>query len=256
MGILDRLNRAVPGRTQAARPITLVKGSGPAVGLDTVVKAGVSLAKKYDAAGASLSKAGLLGIRAEAVLVLDHSLSMKSGYRSGMVQTLVDRALGFALQVDGDGRIPVVPFDTRLWPTVEVTLNNYAAVVDREIFRPHQMGGTYLGQALDQIVGMAKTATSPLFVTIVTDDDPSDRPAVVSRLKELRRYAVFIKVLTLVPAPFWSSMDDLEVPGLIDNLDAKQITDPAGMPDSVFTDIMVDEWPSWVQAATTAGILV
>ncbi|WP_280412584.1 VWA domain-containing protein [Nocardia asiatica] len=241
----------------APRTVRLVKGNGPAVSRANVQNAGgVDLLKKFDKAGISLSKAGLDGIRAEAVLILDHSGSMHYGYRSGMVQTLVDRALAVALQIDGDGKIPVIPFDTKVWPTVDVTLSNYQDVVNREIFRPNQMGGTYLARALQIVADMAKTATSPLFVVIVTDDDPSDRPAVVQLLKQLKRYAVFVKVLTLVDAPFWDSMDDLDVPGLVDNLDAKRVHDPAGMSDLAFADVMVDEWHSWVQAATRAGILV
>ncbi|MFE3052285.1 VWA domain-containing protein [Nocardia sp. NPDC059239] len=239
----------------APRAVTLTKGSGPATHRDTVAAAGVNLVKKFDKAGISLSKAGLDGIRAEAVLILDHSGSMRGGYRNGMVQTLVDRALAFALQIDGDGKIPVIPFDSQLWPTVEVTLSNYADIVNRQIYRPNDMGGTYLARALNAVLDMAKTATSPLYVVIVTDDDPTDRSKVVATLKELKRYAVFVKVLTLVPAPFWDQMDDLEIPGLIDNLDAKRVADPASMSDLAFADVMVDEWRTWVDAATAAGIL-
>ncbi|WP_330253125.1 VWA domain-containing protein [Nocardia sp. NBC_00565] len=259
MGIFSRdrmRSTADLARDCAARPITLVKGSGPAVNRATVEqRGGVDLTKKFDKAGISLSKAGLDGIRAEAVMILDHSGSMCSGYQNGMVQTLVDRALAFALQIDGDGKIPVIPFDSRLWPTVEVALDNYANVVNREIFRPSQMGGTLLAPALRQVLDMAKTAVAPLYVVIVTDDDPHDRAEVVQLLKELKRYAVFVKVLTLVNAPFWDSMDDLDVPGLIDNLDAKRVINPASMSDLAFADVMVDEWQSWVTAATSAGIL-
>ncbi len=240
----------------AARPVTLVKGSGPAVDRATVEQQGsIDLTKKFDKAGISLSKAGLDGIRAEAVMILDHSGSMFGGYQNGMVQTLVERALAFALQIDGDGKIPVIPFDSRLWPTVEVTLDNYANVVNRDIFRPNQMGGTQLAPALRHVLGIAQTSDAPLYVVIVTDDDPNDRAEVMQLLKDLKRYAVFIKVLTLVPAPFWDRMDDEVTRGLVDNLDAKQVHDPAGMTDLAFADVMVDEWQSWVQAATAAGIL-
>lgn len=239
------------------RTVKLVKGSGPAVSRGTVeARGGVNLTKKFDKAGISLSKAGLDGIRAEAVMILDHSGSMGCGYRSGMVQTLVDRALAFALQIDGDGKIPVVPFDSKVWPTVEVTLDNYLDVVNRDIFRPNQMGGTYLAAALRRVLDMAKIATAPIYLVIVTDDDPSDRGDVVALLTELKRYAVFVKVLTLVDAPFWDNQDDLVVPGLIDNLDAKRVADPAGMSDLAFADVMVDEWNSWVASATSAGILL
>ncbi|MEV2222681.1 VWA domain-containing protein [Nocardia vinacea] len=223
---------------------------------DTVLgSSGIDLTKKFDKAGIALSKTGLNGIRAEAVLVLDHSGSMRYGYMNGMIQTLVERSLAFSLQIDVDGTIPVIPFDSRLWPTVDVQLNNYRDIVNQRIFKPNQMGGTCLAPALQVVLDMARAATSPIFLTIVTDDDPADRNEVIRLLKELKRYAVFVKVLTLVRAPFWDRMDDLEVPGLIDNLDAKRITDPAGMSDLDFADAMVCEWDSWVDLATRAGIL-
>lgn len=241
----------------AAHTVTLVKGNGPAVARTTVESAGgVDLAKKFDKAGVSLSKAGLDGIRAEAVMILDHSGSMGAGYRSGMVQTLVDRALAFALQIDGDGKIPVIPFDSKVWPTVDVALTNFRDVVNRDIFRPREMGGTYLARALQIVADMAKDTTAPLYLMIVTDDDPSDRDDATRILNDLKRYPVFVKVLTLVPAPYWDRMDDTVTAGLVDNLDAKRVTDPASMSDLAFADVMVDEWHTWVQAATTAGILV
>ncbi|WP_280413154.1 VWA domain-containing protein [Nocardia asiatica] len=240
----------------APRTITLTKSTGPAVDRATVEQRGsVDLTKKFDKAGISLSKAGLDGIRAEAVMILDHSGSMLDDYRNGLVQTLVDRALAFALRIDGDGTIPVLPFDSRLWPTVTVGLDNYHGVVDRDIFRPQRMGGTYLSYPLQAVLDMAKTADSPLYVVIVTDDDPTDEHDVIRLLKELKRHPVFVKVLTLVSAPFWDRMDDLTVPGLIDNLDAKRIKDPAGMSDLAFADAMVDEWSTWIELATRAGIL-
>ncbi|MEU4709457.1 VWA domain-containing protein [Nocardia salmonicida] len=223
---------------------------------ETVLSSGgIDLTKKFDKSGIALSKIGADGVRAEAVLILDHSGSMGYGYRSGMVQTLVDRALAFALQVDSDGVIPVMPFDSILWPTVDVRLDNYAGVVNRSIFKPSQMGGTRLALALRAVLEMARDATSPIFLTIVTDDDPQDAAEVMTLLKQLKRYAVFIKVLTLVPAPFWDSMDNLDVPGLIDNLDAKRIENPAGMTDLAFAEAMVDEWDSWMRLALQAGIL-
>ncbi|WP_029926357.1 VWA domain-containing protein [Nocardia otitidiscaviarum] len=260
MGIFNRKDNQTTAEIAAEhattpRTITLTKGTGPAVARDVVEYAGVDLVKKFDKAGVSLSKAGLDGIRAEAVMILDHSGSMRRGYTGGMVQTLVDRALAFALQIDGDGKIPVIPFDSQLWPTVEVRLDSYQGVVDREIFRPNQMGGTTLAPALRVVLDMAREATAPIYLVIVTDDDPHDRDAVTAVLRELKRYAVFVKVLTLVPAPFWDRLDRQAVPGLVDNLNAQRVTDPTAMSDLAFADVMVDEWRTWVDAATTAGIL-
>jgi hypothetical protein len=238
-----------------ARPVTLVKESGPAVSRMTVQAESELLTLKFDKAGIALSKTGLDGIRAEAALILDHSGSMKSDYRSGRVQTLVERALAFALRIDGDGYIPVIPFDSVLWPTVPVTLRNHTDVVNREIYQPYRMGGTYLAPALDLVLKMVREADGPMFVIIVTDDDPTDTREVVALLAELKRWPVFLKVLTLAEAPFWKGMDDIEIPGLIDNLDTKPIEDPAGISDLAFAEAMVDEWDTWVEAALSVGIL-
>lgn len=240
----------------APHAVKLTKGTGPAVARDTVQAAGgVDLIKKFDKAGVALSKAGLDGIRAEAILIVDHSASMRRDYDTGMVQVVVDRALGFALQIDGDGRIPVIPFDSKLWPTIEVRLDNYLDVVNREIFRRDRMGGTNLAPALKVVLVEAKKATAPIFLILVTDDNPNDEDAVVSVLNELARYAVFVKVLSLVDAPFWRRMDTMSVPGRVDNLNAQQVRDLAAMTDLAFAEVMVDEWSTWVDAATRAGVL-
>lgn len=261
MGIFTRnhtQSTAALAAEHAAAPhaVKLTKGDGPAVARDTVQNTGGSdLAKKFDKAGLALSTAGLHGIRAEAILVVDHSGSMRRDYTTGMVQVVVDRALAFALQIDIDGKIPVIPFDTKLWPTVMVGLDNYLNVVNREVFRRDEMGGTYLAPALKVVLAEAKKATAPIFVILVTDDSPTDADAVDTVLNELARYAVFVKVLSLVDAPFWTRRDTMTVPGRVDNLNAKQVRDLAAMTDLEFAEVMVDEWSTWVEAATRAGVL-
>jgi vWA found in TerF C terminus len=72
----------------------------PAVDLAKLRATHPGLVKRADKAGISLSKRGLDGIRAQAVMILDHSGSMHADYANGTVQTLVERALGFALQIE------------------------------------------------------------------------------------------------------------------------------------------------------------
>jgi Mg-chelatase subunit ChlD len=159
--------------------ISLVKDptGAPAVDITNLGSAHIDLAKRAQKAGISLSKRGLGGIRAQAVLILDHSGSMRNDYKNGTVQTLVERALGFALQVDVDGEIPVIPFDTKVKKTVPVNLRNYQGIVDSEIFKRRDMGTTDLAAALDVLKEMAKKTDAPIFAIIVTDGSPNNRPA-------------------------------------------------------------------------------
>ena len=50
----------------------------------------------------------------QVVLVVDRSGSMGHEYRSGAVQDVVDRVLGFSVIVDDDGEVPAIFFDHRV----------------------------------------------------------------------------------------------------------------------------------------------
>jgi Mg-chelatase subunit ChlD len=245
--------------TGPARTVSLIKdpSGAPAVDLEKLDTGGtVSLVKRARKAGVSLSKRDLAGIRAQAVLVLDHSGSMYGDYDSGAVQTLVERALGFALQIDVDGEIPVIAFDSRVWPAVTVDATNYSGVVDRELWHPAQMGSTDMASALRAVQAMAEKTDAPLFAVVITDGEPNSRSDTTSVVCELARYPVFVKFLAVQPVTYLQELDDLDDSArLLDNVDAKFLQDAAGMSDLAFADAMVDEWDTWIAAATNAGIL-
>jgi hypothetical protein len=240
--------------------VKLVQDSSgtPAVSLAKVESAGsVDLTKRFQKAGISLSKRNLAGIRAQAVLVLDHSGSMHNDYNNGTVQQLVERALGFALNIDADGTIPVIPFDSRVHPTVDVTLQNYHGVVDREIWKPSNMGSTDLARALEVVKDMVVKSDSPVYCVIVTDGSPDDRVTTSRIVCELAAYPVFMKFLAIREVPYLNELDDLpDSQRLLDNVDAQAITDPAGMSDLAFADAMTEEWDSWIELAKSAGVLL
>lgn len=251
------------GKTQltAARAVPLVKepSGAPAVNLAKVRESGhVDLAKRADKAGLALSKRGLGGIRAQAMLVLDHSGSMRADYNSGAVQTLVERALGFALQIDLDGTVPVIPFDTKVLPTVDVTVDNYQGVVDREINRGW-MGTTNLADALALVLAEAERTTAPIFCIVVADGGPDSKRATTKVVCELSRYPVFLKLLAIRPVEYFQTLDDLDgTKRLLDNVDTKSSTaelDLLTCTDLQFAEAMADEWDTWVAAATAAGVL-
>ncbi len=241
--------------TKPARTVALVKESGPAVDLAKVREAHVDLAKKADKAGVALSKRGLGGIRAQAILVLDHSGSMYGDYASGAVQDLVERALGFALQIDDDGEVPVIPFDSQVWEHVYVTVDDYAGAVGR-IWRPDAMGSTRLDRALGALRYLAAETEQPIVALVVTDGNPDDRAAATKAVIDLARYPVFIKFLALRDVPYLQELDDLEPSvRLLDNVDTKTFPSLAGVTDMQFAEAMADEWDTWITAAQAAGVL-
>lgn len=244
---------------KAQRSVPLVKdvNGAAANNLQAIEDAGgVNLRKKTEAVTVSLRKRNMSGIRAQVMVILDHSGSMSSDYRSGKVQDLVDRFLAFGLAVDVDGEIPVVPFDSRVKPTVDVNMNNYQGVVERDIYKPRDMGGTNLTAALEVVLKEAKKTDTPLFVTIVTDGEPNDRTSAKKLVVELANYPVFIKFLAVQRVNFLRELDDLsDNDRLLDNVDTKEYTDLNSVTDEQFADDMADEWDSWVEAALKAGTL-
>lgn len=240
------------------KTINLVKDptGAPAVDLTKLGAAHIDLTRRAQKAGISLSKRGLDGIRAQAVLILDHSASMRRDYKDGTVQMLVERALGFALQIDIDGEIPVIPFDSRVWPTAVVGVGNYQGAVDREVFRNGQMGSTNLAGALQELMRLAAGSDAPIFAIVVTDGSPDSRREATRLVCELANYPVFIKFLAIRPVDYLQTLDDLgPSKRLVDNVDTKFIPNPADMSDLAFADAMVDEWDSWIKEATGAGVI-
>ncbi len=256
----------------AARTISLVKDptGAPAVNLTKVREAGhVDLVKRAEKAGISLSKRNLAGLRGAVRLYVDHSGSMEfpnaRDYSNGNVQRLVERALGYAFQLDSDGKIPVIAFDHQLWPAVIVDQSNYQGIVAANIWHPDQMGGTKFAPVLRDLLNEAWSTTESIFAIIVTDGSPSDGKESTDLVIELAKYPVQIKFLAIRAVEYLQELDDLEDerPGarLVDNVDAKffdgtDCPELSQITDLQFADAMADEIDTWVQDATAKGVLV
>lgn len=247
-----------------ANPVALVQetAGAPAVNLAKVRDSGhINLAKAADKAGLALSKRDLAGIRAKVVCVLDHSGSMAADFRSRSVHRLVERVLGFALQIDVDGTVPVIPFDGRVWPTVNVTVDNYARAVDEQIWKPQQMGSTDLAAALEVVREMAAKTKVPMYVPIVTDGNPDRQGPTTDIVCDLARYPVFLKFAAIKPVSYLSQLDELgDNKRLLDNCNAQpqkgSNLDLLSCTEMEFAEAMADEWDLWVQRALKAGVLL
>lgn len=217
---------------------------------------GINLRKKTEAVAVSLRKRDMSGIRAQVMVVLDHSGSMSWDYQNGKVQDLVERFLGFGLAVDVDGDIPVVAFDWKVHSPVIVDMSNYSEVVNRSIYKPSEMGSTNLTAALEEVRKEASKTDVPLFVAIVTDGEPNDRGSAREIIKDLSRYPVFIKFLAVQQVRFLEELDDMsDSERLLDNVDSKAYFNVNNVSDDQFAEDMADEWDSWTKAALSAGVL-
>lgn len=241
----------------AARTVTLRKESGAAVSLDKIQAIGnVDLTKRYQKAGFALSKFGMEGARANVVMLLDFSGSMYGDYENGTVQKIVERALAFAANIDDDGEMPIIPFDDKVHKTLNVDLNNFSGIINRELFDGRNMGGTQMAKPLKIVRELAKQTNDPIYLIVVGDGSPWDAAETKQLVIELANYPVFIKFLSVRPVDFLDELDNLsDNERLLDNVDAKSIQNPDSLTDMELAEIMADEWLSWTQQATAKGVL-
>jgi hypothetical protein len=248
-----------PHFSPAGEPVPVIRSAAAPTALVSLDKAAhVSLVKRAHAAGDALAARGLAGHRFNVVMLLDRSGSMTGDYDSGAVQTIVERALGFALQVDDDGFIPVVAFGTAVSSPVEVSTANYRGVIGRDIPVPGY-DSTNLTGALDVALQYAALTDRPLFVIVVADGGPNDASSAEARICELSRYPAFVKLLAVRPIGWFKTLDELDdTRRLLDNVDAKpERVGPnlINCSDAEFAEAMVDEVDTWITAAVAAGIL-
>lgn len=253
------------GRTDRSpvNPVVLRRDAtgAPAINLEKVRQGGhIALVKAADEAGVALAARNLSGVRAQAVAVLDHSLSMKADFRRGAVQLLLTRLLGFSLQIDADGKVPIVPFDDFVRPVVTATIDNYTDIVERHIWQPDNMGSTNMAQALEVVRDMAAVTEEPMFVTVLGDGNPNSFKDTTKVVADLARYPVFLKFAALRPVDYLDTLDNLtDRERLLDNCNAQPRKgsglDLLSCSDAQFQAAMVEEWDLWITRALAAGVL-
>lgn len=227
----------------------------------TGVPAGlVSLTK---AAGVSLAKHGVpSGQRAAVYLVVDRSYSMQQYYANGSVQNLADQVLALSANLDDDGTVPLVMFDSRPYPIVDVSLDRYQGVVAQQHSLhggDRTMGGTQYTIAMRAVIEhyLNSQATTPALVVFQTDGEPQDKDAARLQLAQASKLPIHWSFVGFGPSRvrFLGQLDNL--PGrLVDNASYYHAGDrPSGLPDSVVYDGITAEFGTWLAAARAKGLL-
>ena len=217
-----------------------------------------SLVKKVEAAAVSLEKRGLVGQRAQVVLVLDVSGSSRPLFKDGRYQVLVERALAAGLLFDDDGTIEAWLFDHRLHEAPEITLANAAGWAHQIAGRRGLWGATEYAPPIERIAGMVGRGRQvPTYVMFITDGGNSDRRKAAAALKDASGASVFWQFMAVGREndfPFLRKLDDLRGRE-VDNADFFAVENPASVPDAEFFDAMMTEFPQWIAQAREKGIL-
>ncbi|MBC9718799.1 VWA domain-containing protein [Streptomyces sp. TRM66268-LWL] len=219
----------------------------------------VSLVKT---AAVSLEKQGLTGRRAAVYLVLDRSGSMRRYYKDGSMQHLAEQALGLSANLDDDGIVPTVFFDTDAHAAVDISLDHYQGRITELHDALGHMGTTNYAAAMEAVIGhyLDSGVEAPAFVLFQTDGSPDSRRAAEKTLCKAAELPIFWQFIGYGDDEFGflRKLDDLAVPKkrLVDNAGFFPAgKDPKLIPDGVLYDRLMGEFPDWLRAASAAGVL-
>jgi len=268
----------------AAKTISLLKGQPQHV----------SLVKKANAAAAALAGVKLSGLLCEVILLMDTSASMnwagreyyiaRKGQRAPIYQ-LLERVLGWALNVDANGTVPVIRYGGRVADPVDITADNYLQA--EQLLQPI-WGGTPMTEAFQKAMALAAKNDKMTIIFNLTDGDPNSKPSMDNAVIGSSTGPVMLKNLALNEVPYLEELDDMpslweirkdanDKPVLdgdemiildkntstdhqtaprrfIDNVDSKSV-DPFNDTDEVFAAKMTDEIGTLLEVWGRTGIL-
>lgn len=215
----------------------------------------INLSKK---AKIEIEKNGLKNIKSQVVLVLDISKSMNSLFKEGIIQELVERLVGLALNFDDDGDIDMILFGTRAYQLPSVSLDNLESYVDREIMANYRIiESTKYATALKLINDKYKgNQSDPVFVIFITDGNNSDKKESTELITNLSKESIFFQFVGIGKEtfPYLEKLDELPN-RFLDNAGFMHINDISSIDDSSLYGGLLNEYPEWFEEASSKGIL-
>lgn len=276
-GGLDALVRHFGGAVADAVP------ARSTVNLDKRIEQNApQLVNLVKAAGVSLAKVGLAQHRAKVCLVLDISGSMKGLYKNGLVQSFAERILAIACSFDDDGELDVFLFGRDVHHCQPMGRSNWDGYIARVVAQHPLEGDTRYGAAIKAVRrhyfpdsaggerAAPHSAQLPVYVMFVTDGTTSDKPVTERQLRWASREPIFWQFMGIGKGkksrskaladfadsdfPFLEKLDDLEG-RLIDNANYFSVGSPDDHSDGELYDLLMGEYPKWLDLAAQTGLL-
>ncbi len=241
-------------------------------------------------AAVSLDKRGLGEHSARVALCLDISGSMHGLYRSGKIQKLAERILALGLRFDDDGQVDVFLFGKNGYTAGSLGLSNHNTYVPDLLNRHKLDGGTYYGKAMmlvrQHYFGTADLRHAPfgqdlpVYVMFVTDGRTMDEAVTRDQIIASSFEPLFWQFLAIGTSPLaiapgaparkpsrWGGgrrsgsefefLEELDAMTgrFVDNANFFAVEDPATIPDADLYELLMGEYPGWLQLARQRGLL-
>ncbi|MGG4488277.1 vWA domain-containing protein [Metabacillus idriensis] len=218
----------------------------------------INLMKKT--AGIVLEKKKLTGVVARVGLVLDISGSMRTLYKNGTVQKVVERILAVASQFDDDGMLDVWVYDNEFSRLPSVTERDFANYVNERILSNdtiHKFGRNDEPPVMYDVMNKylkEDPSKDPAFIVFINDGGCKStikKPVVASSDKP-----IFWQFVGVGDSNFkvLENLDTMEG-RFIDNANFFHVQDIDTMKDEELYDRLLNEFPDWIKEAKEKRIV-
>ncbi|WP_256710783.1 VWA domain-containing protein [Paenibacillus sp. FSL A5-0031] len=208
----------------------------------------------------TLEKKKLTSVAARVGIVLDISGSMQSLYRNGTVQEVVERILAVASKFDDNGMLDVWVYDTHFSRLPSVSEKDFDQYVQRKILdnnHIHKFGRNNEPPVMEDVIRkytVEEEAATPVFIIFINDG------GVVKPIKKVITAAavqpIFWQFVGIGHSDFevLKQLDTMEG-RIVDNANFIHLDDIAAVSDELLYDQLLNEFPSWLEAAKAKRIV-
>ncbi|KTB81459.1 VWA domain-containing protein [Pseudomonas syringae] len=219
----------------------------------------ISLAKK---AQISLEKARLTDTKARVGLVLDASGSMNPQYTRGHVQEVVDRLIPLAVHFDDDGALDCWAFGAKPQQLGSVTLSNFQDFIktDHGGWKDWELGARVNDEpkAMRMVIDYYKKSgdKTPVYILFISDGGVHQDREITKLMIEAAKLPIFWQFVGLGGRGY-GILEKLDDMGgrVVDNCNFFALDRLDEIPEEKLYDLLMEEFPDWLKAAKSAGIL-
>lgn len=208
-----------------------------------------------------LEKKNLVHVKARVGLVLDITGSMRTLYKNGTVQKVVERILAIASQFDDDGMLDVWVYDnefSRLKPVTEIDFEGYVDRIILENDLIHKFGRNDEPPVMKDVIKKymeEDSSSDPAFIVFINDGGckKSIKPIIEGSAK----HPLFWQFVGIGNGnfDFLRKLDTMEG-RIVDNANFIHIEEIDKVSDGELYDALLNEFPSWLKEAREKGILI
>ncbi|MEM6299990.1 MAG: VWA domain-containing protein, partial [Bacteroidota bacterium] len=226
--------------------------------------------------------------RAQVALCLDVSATMHPLYASGKMQAFAEKILALGVFFDENDEIDVFLFGDETHYVGEMNLENFKDFIPTAKQKFISVGATEYDKVFRKVrkfyfpdaadgprTEPLKSDGLPVYVMFVSDGTTLEEEATEKQLAYSTYEPIFWQFMALGKGKddagtgvwgwinrafaqdfsFFQRLDDLAVGSKIDNSDFFNIPDLNALDDQKLYQLMMNEYPEWLELATKAGIL-